>query len=385
MPELDPNDPDLKRYLRAREYLDPPDPEKVEHFLRIYNSKLDPPVERKIVRVTNPWWEEADLTIMEQLVSVARFAVHGEAAHNPEKDKRIAAQIRDILRDQHKKHIATAIERHPELEHDPRRLRDYVAALNSVAERDARQLSEKSTFDKATGTVKGGFDKIAGAQLMWAFGNWAIQRAGWYYGGWDIAWLVTTYIGAKEAGQIDTVPWSPALFEAFCHGCWTFFWTDDITYWTAHPEIHKELVGENGDSARYHNLSGPAVRSDIEDLYYVHGVAVPAHAVVAPELITVQEILEEKNTETQRVLIEQMTWPVFIDKSGAKCVDTRKNERDQQVEQLFEMPVGPRRLMVYDPSTGRRYALGVPVETKTCAEAQAWLSQGIDAVVLNRS
>ncbi len=128
-----------------------------------------------------------------------------------------------------------------------------------------------------------------------------------------------------------------------------------------------------------HCEDGPSHRwRDGWSLWHINGVRVTEQIVMRPETLTVQQVEEEENEEVRRVMIERMGWIRYLKESGAKCQHHRLNERDNQREGLFVLKDGRKRFVVSDPSTGRRYALGVPREIETCEEAQMWLSHGLD-------
>jgi hypothetical protein len=106
------------------------------------------------------------------------------------------------------------------------------------------------------------------------------------------------------------------------------------------------------------------------------GVSVPDHVAFNPDTITVREILYETNVERRRVLLERFGMERFIAAVRAEAVD------------IDEDAGGPRRLLrvpfqggedivcleVHCPSTGRKYVLRVPPQTRTCAEGAAWIA-----------
>jgi len=157
-------------------------------------------------------------------------------------------------------------------------------------------------------------------------------------------------------------------------------------YYIPQPVFRWEYLSFNRpDSRQLHCDDGPAVISDVVDLYYIHGVEVPKEIVLHAHLIELEHIEKERNQEVKRIMIER--WPGGWEKYLAACgnvIDQRFNERDQQHERLYEHHA-ELRLSVRDPSTGRRYALGVPRTVRTCEEAQRWLSHGLDARAIHRS
>lgn len=129
---------------------------------------------------------------------------------------------------------------------------------------------------------------------------------------WDLSWIATTWIGAQQLGR--TIPWAHPLFEAYVAGAWSLYWTEDTLYWIAKPVVHVEDV--NG-GRRLHCEDGAAVESDAENLYFWHGVLVPAFAVVRPDWITLDHIHHEENAEVRRVLLERFGFDRYIRDTGA--------------------------------------------------------------------
>jgi hypothetical protein len=85
-------------------------------------------------------------------------------------------------------------------------------------------------------------------------------------------------------------------------------------YWIAKPAVHIEHV--NG-LRRLHGEDGPALESDAENLYFWHGVLVPAFVVVRPDWITLDHIRREENAEVRRVMLERFGFDRYIAESGA--------------------------------------------------------------------
>ena len=77
---------------------------------------------------------------------------------------------------------------------------------------------------------------------------------------------------------------------------------DDTLYWVAKPTVHTEMVNGN---KRLHNSDYAALESDVENLYFWHGVLVPAFVVVRPDWITLEHISGEDNAEVRRIMIER--------------------------------------------------------------------------------
>jgi hypothetical protein len=138
-----------------------------------------------------------------------------------------------------------------------------------------------------------------------------------------MSWIATTHLGAKTPAVIG---WSEPFFEAFCAGAWLLHWTDDTLYWVAKPAVHVERVPAG---RRLHNDRYAALESDVENLYFWHGVLVPAFVVVQPDWITVQHIDQETNAEVRRVMIERYGADRYITDSGATVVHADLDQYDR--------------------------------------------------------
>lgn len=73
---------------------------------------------------------------------------------------------------------------------------------------------------------------------------------------------------------------------------------------------------------RLHKENGPALESAIENLYFVHGVLVPAFVVVRPDWITLEHIEKEKNAEVRRIMIDRFGHEKYLRQSNAKLIDS---------------------------------------------------------------
>lgn len=208
------------------------------------------------------------------------------------------------------------------------------------------------------------------ARAIDRFASWCIHRSGW---GWwwhtEVSLLALNYVGAMQLKKPDVLEWSGPVFDAFLAGAWVVYWTEDTIFWTAKPTVHME---KTADGRRFHNESYAALESDIENLYFWHGVLVPAFVVTKPEWITADMALKEENAEVRRVMIERMGMERFISESGAELI--HRHERGELFS--IDLPGDPERVLrsvrVKDPSTGREYFLRVPPTIKRADDAVAW-------------
>ena len=219
-------------------------------------------------------------------------------------------------------------------------------------------------------------DARAGLQR---FASWCIHVSNWWWS-WDLAWIVTTYLVARQLRKAGVITWSKPLYEAFISGCWVLYWTDDTLFWVSKPVIHCEITA-NG--RRLHNGSGAALESDIENLFFWHGVLVPAGVVIHPDKITVRDIDEEDNAEVRRVMIERFAFArgtsgmlAFMHEAGAKRID-----HDERFGTLWKrnMP-GDEPILIVEvvnrspepDGSFKHYGLRVPPKVRTAHEAVAW-------------
>lgn len=104
------------------------------------------------------------------------------------------------------------------------------------------------------------------------------------------------------------------------------------------------------------------------------GVPVDARIAFRPHELGIAEILQERNAERRRIMLERFGFETFMEAAEAEELD---HDRD---------PGGERRLLRVEldgdeplvcvsvgcPSTGRRYFLRVPPTMRTCHQAVAW-------------
>jgi len=225
--------------------------------------------------------------------------------------------------------------------------KDARAARAARAARDARNARD---------VLNGKFRRFA----QWC----VLTGCRWYW--WELSWLSTTYFGSDNKPKVQS--WSMPLLDAFLGGCWCLFWTDKTLFWIAKPEVKTESVG---DVRRLHCEDGPAIRNDVENLYFWHGVLVPAYAILCPEQITVEEIRTESNAEVRRALIERMTPEKYLWESKAELVDAdrEKCRKGAAPRCLVRDAHGDQWLVGTDGGTKRVYYMPVVGTVKTCREA----------------
>jgi hypothetical protein len=136
--------------------------------------------------------------------------------------------------------------------------------------------------------------------------------------------------------------------------------------------VHVEQV--NG-LRRLHSEHGPAVESDVENLYFWHGVLVPAFVIVRPDWITPKHVFDEDNAEVRRVMLTRMGEERFIRESGAVPVHADGYGDLYRVDLQDDEPlVMVRVLNSTDEADGSKkpYWLRVDPSLTTARAAVAW-------------
>lgn len=182
----------------------------------------------------------------------------------------------------------------------------------------------------------------------------------------------TVHLGALELNKPSVAKWSEPYFRAFLDGAWFLLWTDDTLYWIAKPTVHVEPMDGR---RRLHCEDGPALESDVENLYFWHGVLVPAFVVVRPDWITVEHVEKEQNAEVRRVMVERMGYERYILESGAKLIHTDETGALYRKEFTDDEPLTVVHVVnsTAEPDgTFKKYMLRVPPDVQTAREAVAW-------------
>jgi len=251
---------------------------------------------------------------------------------------------------------------HPAIERAARSVLDDFAkwrdALVALDARDARGALD----------ARDAQDARDARDALHRFTEWLIHGCGRAWS-WDLSWLATSAFGARQTKSTSVGRWSEPLLSAFDAGCWMLFWTDDTLYWIAKPRAHIE---QRGDARRLHRADGPALESDVEVLYFWHGVLVDHHVIMNPKTITREEIDAESNQEVRRVLIERFGYDKYM--HNAQVV------HEDATGKLRKQIVGNDTICVVEVVNGtcepdgsfKKYVLSVPPEITTAIEAVAW-------------
>jgi hypothetical protein len=143
------------------------------------------------------------------------------------------------------------------------------------------------------------------------------------------------------------------------------------------------------DRGRLHCESGPAVLWKCGDAeYFWQGIRVTQLAIMYPDKITPEMVMEATNAELRRVLLTRMGWIRMLDASGAALIDSAICQLSSTPERLYRLTIGWRAYTIFrvlDPSTGREYGMEVPGDLTTCEQAQRYISHGLQDYIVSVS
>lgn len=315
----------FEQYVEACNYPGSLDPTAVESALRQYLNALG--IDRRISRLPAGW-------TLEQFTSIKRsvFAVLERLGINQD-----ALAVLDAR--------------------DAREARAARAALEAWAARAA--LDARAAL--AAWNARDAQDALH------RFASWCIQAGGWWYWRWELSWIVTTYFGSVQIKQSKVQAWAEPLLEAYIHGAWILYWTDDTLFWVAKPRLHKDATS---GTRRLHHAQYAAVESDVENLYFWKGVLVPAFVVVKPEWITAEHIMRETNAQVRQVMVER----VGIERVCQMCNAQALDKRGTYELLMLDLGDGRKRpyLKMLNPSVGVWHVEGVHPNCRTVQEALNW-------------
>jgi hypothetical protein len=163
--------------------------------------------------------------------------------------------------------------------------------------------------------------------------------------------------------------------------CPYILFNDDIVYVSNRPN-----KVEYNDDRQLHCEDGMACSfNDGWGVYAIDGVHLDKQIVMEPETQTISEIRNESNEEVKRIRIERFGTGKFLKGIAAKIIDQRDNAIEATKEYLLSTDMDMNYLMCHCPSTAKDFYLEVPPETKTCSDAQNWLSSGLSSRTIGAS
>jgi hypothetical protein len=158
-------------------------------------------------------------------------------------------------------------------------------------------------------------------------------------------------------------------------GAFWWWWFKDSAHLCAPPAMQFDQGTPDGSEAfRLHCDDGPAVKwPDGYSLWFWRDVNVPQGWIEEPETICAKTIVDEQNQERKRALCEILGW-----ERALQLLDVKQVQRDDYGALLVTDVIRddhhkPATFCdVKCPSSGRRYIIRVPPETRTCRAGLAW-------------
>jgi hypothetical protein len=127
---------------------------------------------------------------------------------------------------------------------------------------------------------------------------------------------------------------------------------------------------------RLHCADGPAVAwPDGRCYYFWRGVQVPEFVIAAPDSLHGQLVLEERNAEVRRVMIERLGHDRFILETGARPLQADDYGALYRIELEGDEPLVLVHVTNSTPEPDgsvKKYFLRVPPSVRTAREAVAW-------------
>lgn len=181
-----------------------------------------------------------------------------------------------------------------------------------------------------------------------------------------VSWRITPYYAMLAGLGLDLSPIRELLFVG--KHC-TWWWPFETTVILAEQPIRIEV----NDRLEFHCHDAAALAyRDGWGIYAIHNIRVPARIFLTPESISVNEILEERNVEIRRIMIERLGLDRFLTRAEAKIIDVDQDGKRRLYRIALRRDEPIVAVRVQCPSTGQIYFLRVPPNIQTCRQAVAW-------------
>jgi len=343
---------DLERYKKACDYPSILNEDKVEEYLGQYLNSLG--IKRHIKRIRKGWdiddYPDIKKNVFEILDKIKKATQDARDAQ----DAQAAQDARDAWDAQDARAARAA--------RDAQAARAAWAGWDAWAARAARAVQDaRKELELCREKIK-------------RFVCWCIYRGNWFYCSWDMSWLSAIYLGAKELNKEKVISWSEPLFKAFINGAYMLYWTQETLYWIAKPTLKRN------DKRQLHSENSPALECDLEDLYYLNNIMVPAWLVntdagkIDPKLALI-----EKNVDVQREIIRKVGAERMLKACNAETLDVfiDHHTKGGNEYKLMRMKVGTinRKYLYFEHASlpGVWYAQPIPPTVKKAIHGRAWM------------
>ena len=175
-------------------------------------------------------------------------------------------------------------------------------------------------------------------------------------------------------GEVDRNLWE--AFQNVVSSCGWIFAFRDKCYICDRP--HRVNLDDQG---HLHGIEKPALEyADGWKLYFYEDIVLPEkYGGLSPDKWSVQWLMEEKNAELRRVLIEGIGYDRISEELRAKELDAWREYSLLSIRGIDVNLLNPIYLLkMICPSTGQVHALRVPPEVNSAREAIRWVNWGLD-------
>jgi hypothetical protein len=255
-----------------------------------------------------------------------------------------------------------------------------ISAMKLIAEKRAeKEKNSGQLWDQLGGQLRGQLGGQLGGQL-WdqlgdQLGDHARSEAYRSFWGQYEAYWIAYYAFAQEIGvkYPEEVSRRLGLWATVAQSAGWWWPYENMVVLSDRPSaVH--MAGE-GRAARLNNTQGPALAfRDGYGVYSVNGTRLPAEIIEHPEAITVKAVIDERNAEVRRVMVDQMG-ERFFREADAQVLDSDTDGGGQK-RRLLRIDLNDDEPVitceVQCPSTGHMHYLRVPPNITNCADAIAW-------------
>jgi hypothetical protein len=241
------------------------------------------------------------------------------------------------------------------------------------------ELIETRVYDSVWSCVWPSVEARVGGRVWWSVKEGVLESVASQVGDMEeeIVWAsVTAYREAVRLAfaRFFAEYWAPNDLAYLAH------FNERVSgYWLGREEallVRRPRLLAQDTEGYLHSEQGKCLEyRDGWGIHAWHGVRVPERVILAPERLTREDFLGERDVEVRRVMQERMGG-CFVSELGGQTIDTSPCGTLYEVRLPEDDPERVARyVQVQDASTERRYFLRVPPTMQTAAEAVAWTFQ----------
>lgn len=186
------------------------------------------------------------------------------------------------------------------------------------------------------------------------------------FGNQDAAWLSSYHYMLNEL-NIEHCAQFQGFYDLAKYAGWCSVYETVVVI-----QDRPEIIAMD-EQRRLHNPAGPAIRyRDGFEVYAWHGVTVPKEWIADPKFLTAQKAFAVENVEERRCAMEILGWEKILRQLPSREIDAHPNPQVGVLVEVDIPEIGTSRFLRVMCGTNRAFALSVPMNMKTAAEANAW-------------